>query len=170
MPRDTPVPPPQTLHLAPGARAVINGAVVSAREACTLEVGPGAYVLTGRALWPSPDAPRNPRDELYFSLLDCGGDEERFFAERFRLFSLLSEVVTQDAAFEHQRECAHCAAALLGGDPKRAVQCAAHLASNGIDTGRTRTKVAAASSELDETDGPHAGGKRLERRRRANAD
>ncbi|MEO1730951.1 MAG: hypothetical protein AAFR64_09450 [Pseudomonadota bacterium] len=134
-------PHSQTVRLAAGAQAVINGALVSTRDACTLEVGSGAYVLTGRALWPAPSELRNPRDELYFSLLDCGADEERLTNERFRLFGLLGEVVAHDRTHEGQRECAQCAAALMAGDTKAAIQSAARMASNNLCTGKTRTKV-----------------------------
>ena len=126
-------PPNQVVHLSAGAHAVINGALVSSREACTLEVGAGAYVLTGRALWPAHSAPRNPCDELYFSLLDCVADEERFFTERFRLFALLGEVAAQGALYERHRECSRCAAALMAGDPKAAVQSAARMASSRME-------------------------------------
>ncbi|NQX93910.1 MAG: hypothetical protein HRT64_03130 [Erythrobacter sp.] len=126
-------PPNQVVHLSAGAHAVINGALVSSREACTLEVGAGAYVLTGRALWPAHSAPRNPCDELYFSLLDCVADEERFFTERFRLFALLGEVAAQGALYERQRECSQCAAALMAGDAKAALQCAARMASSRME-------------------------------------
>jgi hypothetical protein len=120
------------VHLAAGAQAVINGALVCAREACTLEVGSGAYVLTGRPLWPSRDALRNPCDELYFSLLDCSADETRFLSERFRLFGLLSEVVARDRSYDGQRECSQCAAALMTGDRHAAVESAARMASRGL--------------------------------------
>ena len=131
----------QTVHLGPGAQAVINGALVCAREACTLEVGAGAYVLAGRSVWPSRDPLRNPCDELYFSLLDCSADEDRFLSERFRLFGLLSEVVAQDRSYEGQRECSQCAAALMAGDRHAAVQSAARMASSALEVGHTRTKM-----------------------------
>ena len=131
-------PHTKTVHLAPGAQAVINGALVSAREACTLEVGSGAYVMTGRSHWPSRNPLRNPRDELYFSLLDCSSDEARFHKERFRLFRLLSEVVAHDRTYEGQRECTQCAAALMSGDRRAAVQSAARMASKSLDLGRAR--------------------------------
>ncbi|MEM6585261.1 MAG: hypothetical protein AAF692_05860 [Pseudomonadota bacterium] len=124
-------PPAQIVHLAPGAQAAINGALVSAREACTLEVAPGAYVHTGRSLWPSGDDVRGPREELYFSLLECGPHAERFEDERVRLFGLVNEVAARDPAHEIQRECARCVAALMSGDAKAAVECAARLASSG---------------------------------------
>ena len=120
---------------------MINGALVCAREACTLEVGAGAYVLSGRSLWPSRDALGNPCDELYFSLLDCSADEARFLSERFRLFGLLSEEVVRDRSYEGQRECSQCAAALMTGDRQAAVQSAARMASSALETGRTRTKM-----------------------------
>ncbi|MEM6856700.1 MAG: hypothetical protein AAF559_02425 [Pseudomonadota bacterium] len=134
-------PIPQTVQLASGAQAVINGALVTAKGECTLEVGPGAYVLTGRALWPTRAGLQNPADELYFSLLDCSPDEDRFAAERFRLFGLLGEVVAHDRSHEGQRECAQCAAALMAGDRTAAVQSAARMASNNLKGAPTRTKV-----------------------------
>jgi len=140
-------PPSQTVHLVAGAQAVINGALVSARQACTLEVGAGAYVLTGKALWPTPSQLRNPRDELYFSLLDCSASEERLNSERFRLFGLLGEVVASDRTYEGQRECAQCAAALMSGDAKAAIQSAARMASNNLEPGRTRMKAQRAAGE-----------------------
>ena len=123
-------PPAQIVHLAPGAQAAINGALVSAREACTLEVAPGAYVHTGRARWPSGDDLRGPREELYFSLLECGPHAERFEDERVRLFGLVNEVAARDPSLKTQRECARCVAALMLGDAKVAVECAARLASS----------------------------------------
>lgn len=119
----------QTVQLAAGAQAVINGALVTVRQDCTLEVGAGAFVLTGRGLWHGRGKVRHPSEELYFSLLDCGSDDARFHDERFRLFGLLSEVVAQDRSYEAQRECAQCAAALMGNDIKAAVQSAARMAA-----------------------------------------
>ncbi|MEM1195472.1 MAG: hypothetical protein AAGH57_05165 [Pseudomonadota bacterium] len=141
MSQESTPPATQIVHLAPGAQAVINGALVSAREACTLEVGAGAHVLTGRALWPAHNALRNPSDELYLSLIDCLVDEDRFFAERFRLFALLGEVAAQDQTFENQSECSQCAAALMAGDPQTAAQSAARMASCGLETARSRTRA-----------------------------
>lgn len=141
MEHEEPISRTQTVHLSKGAQVVINGALVSASDDCTLEVGSGAYVVTGRAVWPGRDALRNPRDELYFSMLDCSADEDRFVAERFRLFALLSEVVAQDRSYEGQRECAQCAAALMTGDRQAAVQSAARMASKSLDLGRTRIRA-----------------------------
>lgn len=140
MSHENPPPPPQIVHLAPGSQAVINGALVSAREACTLEVATGAYILTGRELWPAHTGPRNPSDELYFSLLDCAADEDRFDDERFRLFALLGEVAAKSGFIARQRECSQCAAALMAGDVQNALDCAARMASSGLEDGRTRTK------------------------------
>ncbi|MEL6415701.1 MAG: hypothetical protein AAFQ15_12255 [Pseudomonadota bacterium] len=138
MSRDT-APPNQVIHLASGARAVINGALVAAREPCTLEVGAGAYVLTGLEMWDAHNSPRNPQDELYFSILDCAGDEDRFENEQFRLFALLSEVAAQSGMGAGQRECSECAAALMAGDAQKALDCAARMASNRLVNGPMRT-------------------------------
>ena len=132
MRNDHPFPSTKRVHLASGGQAVINGALVSAREACTLEICAGAYVLTGKGRSPHSDPLRNPRDELYFSLLECSASEARFGDERFRLFALLSEVVAHDRTYEGQRECARCAAALMAGDAQEAVQSAARMASREL--------------------------------------
>lgn len=151
MSQERSAPPPQTVHMAPGARVVINGALVSTREACTLEIGAGAFVLEGSAPRNAHDAPRNPCDELYFSLLDCCADEERFINERFRIFGLLGEVLAQQGSHASQREAARCAAALMAGDAREAMQCAARIASSGMDLARTRTKVPGAPEDRRKT-------------------
>ena len=138
MSRDT-APPNQVIHLASGARAVINGALVAAREPCTLEVGAGAYVLTGLEMWDADNSPRNPQDELYFSILDCAGDQNRFEREQFRLFALLAEVAAQSGIEAGQRECSECAAALMAGDAQKALKCAARMASSRLVNGPMRT-------------------------------
>ena len=123
---------PQIVHLARGGQAVINGALVTASEHCTLEVGSGAFVLTGRALWRNRGEVRNPREELYFSMIDAATSETRFEAAKFRLFSLLSQVVAQDRTHQGQKECSFCAAALLSGRAEEAVQSAARLAADNL--------------------------------------
>lgn len=120
----------QILRLEAGAQAVINGALVCAIEPCTLEVAPGAFVLSGHALWPSREALQNPCDELYFSLMDCSQNAGRLDVERFCLFALLSQVVAQDRTGDTHREATRCAAALMAGDAKAATDCAARMASN----------------------------------------
>ncbi|MEM9501118.1 MAG: hypothetical protein AAF941_04665 [Pseudomonadota bacterium] len=150
------IPPPQIVQLEAGAQAVINGALLTAREGCSFEVGSGAFVLTGPALRGGRPAIRNPRDELYFSLLEAGTNPDRFAEARFRLFHLLAEVVEQDRTHQAQRECAMCAAALMAGDTAEAVRCAARIASDRYEAPRggrplslpsfgLRRKIAAAS-------------------------
>jgi len=120
---------PQIVQFARGGQAVINGALVTAPEACTLEVGVEAFVMTGRTLWPQDGPLINPRDELYFSLMEAGTDPERFERERFRLFQLLSQVVAQSRTRDGQKECARCAAALLACDAEAATRSASRLAA-----------------------------------------
>ena len=138
-PAPNPGPPhrPQTVDLARGGQAVINGALVTASQACTLEVGSGAFVLTGRALWRGRDGLRNPREELYFSMMDAATSDARFESERFRLFALLSQVVAQDRTHQGQKECALCASALLAGKADDAVRSAARLAADQVETRRS---------------------------------
>lgn len=124
---------PQLVPLGPGRQAVINGALVTASAPCTLEVGPGAYVLAGQALARDKNALSNPREELYFSMLEAGTDPKRFNEARFRLFRLLSQVVAQDRTYQAQRECALCASALLKGNVEEATQCAARMASARLE-------------------------------------
>lgn len=119
----------QEVTLAPGAQAVINGALVTAREACVLEVGAGAFVMTGRALWRDGYAAKDPCHELYFSILEASADQDRFAEAQFRLFRLLGEVVASQRTYEAQKECALCASALLAGHIQDAVDSAARLSA-----------------------------------------
>ena len=135
-------PPPQVLHLPAGAHAVINGALVCAREACTLEVGSGAFVVAGRTVQPGNSALQNPHDELYLSLLECSVDRPRFEAKRERLFGLLAEVIAKDPSHSTQRECTLCAAAMDADDIKSAVESASRMAFSRMEKGPTRTAIA----------------------------
>jgi len=124
-----------TIALTQGDQAVINGAIVTASGDCTLEVGSGAFVLSGRSLWSNDDGPHHPREELYLSMLDAGGDTARFTEERFRLFVLLSQVIAQEHSHEAQKECARCAHALMIGNAEDATRSASRLASQGLSKG-----------------------------------
>lgn len=124
---------PQSVHLAAGAQAVVNGALVTAKTDCELEVGSGAVVFTGRALWRTRDAAHHPSEELYFSLLEASANPKRFENERYRLFRLLSQVVAQERTHEAQRECTLCASALLAGNAEDATQSASRLASERLE-------------------------------------
>jgi len=128
-------PPQHKISLAEGAQAVINGALVTALEPCELEVGAGSFVVTGRTIDRSRVNLRNPREELYFSILEASADEERFANAQFRLFGLLAQVVAQDCTYHGQRECAAFAAALMAGDSSEAVRCASRLASDRFEEG-----------------------------------
>lgn len=131
-----PAPKPHTVCLAQGGQAVINGAIITASTACTLEVGSGAFVLTGRSLWrasgPARSTARNPSEELYFSLLDASASSKIHEDELFRLFALLAQVVTQQRTHEAQQECALCASALIAGNTEDATRSAARLASGRL--------------------------------------
>ncbi len=129
-----PVHKPHTINLTRGGQAVINGAVVTASAACTIEVGSGAFVLTGRSLWKDRDPKHNPREELYFSIIDASTDTARFEGERFRLFTLLSQVVAQCRTHQGQQECALCASALISGNTDEAIRSAARLASERLES------------------------------------
>lgn len=130
-PSQHPPSQPQVLNLAPGGQAVINGALITAQNACSIDVGSGAYVFSGRTLW--RDDLRNPHEELYFSVLEASRTADRFAEEQFRLFALLSQVVTQDRSHDAQKECALCASALLTGKREDATRSAARLASLRLD-------------------------------------
>lgn len=140
------LPPTQEVSLEPGAQAVINGALVSAKSACTLEVGAGAFVLTGCGLWREREALRHPGEELYFSMLEAGTNPERFAAERFRYFNLLAQVVAQTKTSHGQKECAACAAAMMADDIQTAIESAARLASDGLDE-RAKRKAQSGSGK-----------------------
>ncbi len=121
---------PQTISLEAGSQVIINGAIVTANSDCTIEVGSGAFVLTGRALWRGRDTVSSPPEELYFSILDVSADPARFAEERFRFFMLLSQIVAQDRTHKAQKECSLCAAALLADDIEEATRSAARMASD----------------------------------------
>jgi hypothetical protein len=108
---------------------------------CILEVGSGAFVLTGPALWREQSALRNPREELYFSMLDAGTNPDRFSEARFRLFHLLGQVVAQERTHKAQRECALCAAALIAGNVEEAIRSAARIATDGLEKPAARGRV-----------------------------
>ena len=129
-------PRPQLIVLEAGAQAVINGALVTANEPCSLEVGSGAFVLTGRAMRRPRQSLRNPREELYFSMLDASANADRFAESQFRLFGLLAEVVAQDRSHQGQRECALCAAALIAGDADEAVRSASRIVTERYEAPR----------------------------------
>ncbi len=128
MPIQEPAPAPKTISLAAGAQAVINGALVTAQRACQLEVGSGAYVLTGRALWRSQRERSSSADALYYATLEACTTPQAFELGRFQLFAALSEVVAQDRTHQSQKECAACAAALVAGDAEAALASARRLA------------------------------------------
>ena len=120
---------------------MINGALVCAREACTLEVGSGAFVVAGRTVQPGTSALQNPHDELYLSLVECSVDRPRFDAKRERLFGLLADVIAKDPSHTTQRECALCAAAMDANDIRAAVESASRLAFSRMERGPTRTRL-----------------------------
>ena len=126
----------RTLSLARGGQAVINGALITAEEACTIEVSVGAYVLANRQLRQARSSLRNPGEELYFSLLEVEASATRFEEERMRLFQLLSETASSDIADAHRADCTLCAVALMAGDAIKATDIAARLASIGMEDSR----------------------------------
>lgn len=132
---------PQTVELEAGAQCVINGALVTARTPCVLDVGSGGCVIAGRALWRPQKRSNSPHEELYFAVLDAGADAEAFAEARYRLFALLAQVVTYDRTHEAQRECACCASALNAGDIQDAIASAARLVSDHKDTATRRARV-----------------------------
>lgn len=144
-------PPTQMVELEPGAQAVINGALVSATSVCTLEVGAGAFVLTGRGLWREREALRHPCEELYFSMLEAGSDPERFADSRYRFFNLLAQVVAQTRTHQGQKECSNCAAAMMADDIQAAIESAARLASEGLEKRAKQRAKTGAANDSDPT-------------------
>lgn len=116
-----PEPQPTELHLAAGAQAVINAALVTARGPCLLQVGSGAHVLHGRSLWRN-DSARLIARELYYSLLKAQAEGEDLGMTHGRYFALLGQIVAQMRTHEAQVECARCAASLMGGDFEAAIR------------------------------------------------
>lgn len=119
-----------------------------AHEACTLEVGSGAFVVAGRTVQPGGNVLHNPHDELYLSLLECSVDHPRFEAKRERLFGLLADVIAKDPSHTTQRECALCAAAMEARDISGAVESASRLAFSRMENGPTRTAMARLSAAV----------------------
>jgi len=113
---------------------VINGALVTACGDCVLEVGSGACVFVGPVARPPAAGICNPRDELYFSLIDCRADPRRIDRARIRLLGLLGEIAVHDHAHETQRECSLCVAAIMCADAKAAVESAARLAASDLES------------------------------------
>lgn len=137
MKSDDPSLPPQTVPLARGGQVVINGALITAQEACTLDVASGAYVLTSMTRLRDRKSLRNPREELYFSIIEVADDPARFADEQFRLFILLSQVAAQEPGPVAQKECSLCATALLTGNASDAKRSASRLALLGLDSHRS---------------------------------
>ncbi len=122
-------PEPRTITLAAGAQAVINGALITASIPCEIEVGSGAFVLTGRSLWRERRAgPDAAAKELYFTMLEASASLGALATIRFQLFALLNWIVSQERTHRAQKECAACAAALIAGDEKAALASARRLA------------------------------------------
>ncbi len=132
-PAPTAHPTYQTVSLALGDQAVINGALVTAKGACSIEVSHGAFVMTGRKLRQARATTQNPSEELYFSLLEVEASRGRFEEERMRLFQLLSEIAVRDEGTEQQSDCTRCAVALMIGDAAQATTIAARLAAHAIE-------------------------------------
>lgn len=120
------------VNLAAGDQVVINGALIRALDACSFDVGAGATIVTQGKMQQSRNAMRNPAEELYFSVLDCANDGNRFAHARQRLFKLLSEVILREADQDAQRECSECAAALAANDSEGVKHSAARLASRRL--------------------------------------
>jgi hypothetical protein len=129
------LPEPHLVTLEPGAQIVINGALVTAHAACSIEVGSGAFVVTGPALRREREALRHPHEELYFSMLEAARSPENFTEAHHRLFALLAQVAAHSPTNAVQRECAVCAAAMMSGDARAAVASAARLASDRPERG-----------------------------------
>ncbi|QFT76286.1 hypothetical protein [Erythrobacter sp. THAF29] len=127
---------PHSVYLEAGAQAVINGALVTAVEPCRFEVGAGAYVFSGRALWRDRASGCSPHQELYFSALEAAAGQGSLLEARFRLFQLLGHVVTSTRTLEGQRECSRFASALIDGDIEEVVACASRLASLAASNSR----------------------------------
>ena len=116
-----PDPQPFELHLAAGAQAIINAALVTARGPCLLQVGSGAHVLHGQGLRPVGSAKLIAR-ELYYSLLKAKAGGEPSGEALGSYFALLGQMVAQMRTHEAQVECARCAAALTSGDLDAAIR------------------------------------------------
>ena len=148
---DSPAPArPKTLNLAPGAQAVINGAIVTAAESCRLNVEPGAFVLVSGLPTPERAKVHDARQELYLSLLDLIRRPRADDEETIRLFRLLSDVAAQGTDQEAKQDCMTCCSALMAGRLVEASRPAARLASSSLAAAKRKTPLASATREVIE--------------------
>ena len=122
----------RSLALARGSQVVINGAIVTASQPCTIQVEAGAYILAGSAMAHRNAKASDSRQELYLSLLDMGGNPTPNGEEFARLYCLLSEIAADGADQQAQQDCSQCCAALMMRRIEAATHFAASLASSSL--------------------------------------
>lgn len=116
------------IALRDGEQMVVNGALLAAVGACTLQVSGGASVLTGKSLHTAAGQPL-PAHELYYAALAAAGADARLAESRYNLFALLGAVVAQQRTHAAQEDCARFAAALISEDAESLLAAARRLAT-----------------------------------------
>lgn len=123
---------PQRIDLGNGCQAIINGALVTAEGDCTIIVSPGAYVVAAQEKAGQASSSRNPREELYFSLIEAGACVSIAERDRVRLFRLLSQIASQPVSVEDEKDCRSCCTAMMESRLADALVYAARLASHSV--------------------------------------
>lgn len=122
----------QTINVPAGGQVVVNGALITLAQACSITIAPGAYALAGSKLDQARVSTRNPSEELYFSLLEIEAAGPRSDDQRVRLFGLLSEVAAKNGEMGLQSDCTACAAALMMGNLADATSIASQIALHSL--------------------------------------
>ena len=116
------------IALRDGEQMVVNGALLAAVGACTLQVSGGASVLKGKSLHTAAGQPM-PAHQLYYAALAAAGADARLGESRYGLFALLGAVVAQQRTHAAQEDCARFAAALISEDAESLLSAARRLAT-----------------------------------------
>ncbi len=148
MPKNFDTYEPRRIGLAPGAQVVINGALVTARGPCEIEVGSGAVVMSGDTFGAKSSSRVDPAAEFYLALLNASANPERFTSDRDMLFAMLGKVVAHHRTHWAQEECALCAAAIIAGESEPALASARRMAS-GRRPGSSASRFVKRSVAMD---------------------
>jgi len=115
------------IALDAGEQAVINGALITADQACIIRVADCAAVLTARALWRS-DGTEKPGHTLYYATMLAINDGDLEPSTKKELLGLLGRVVIHSRTRNTQEHCAKFAAAISSSDSEGALNVARLLA------------------------------------------
>ncbi|EAQ28435.1 hypothetical protein NAP1_12588 [Erythrobacter sp. NAP1] len=145
---------PERIDLGSGHQAVINGALVTADGPCTLIVNAGAMVIAQIEDAKTDRSSRNPREELYFSLIEKGASPYLAEEDQVRCFTLLSEIASRPISAEDEHDCRSCCTAMMESRLTDALVYAARLASHSVgpDPLRAKPRPAKQAPQRNEND------------------